>query len=779
MYFTNYKANNGAHSEMYMSKRFTKIICVIVAVIVAASIWLLAGCSNLYSGNQLSGYTGGTVESNGGFVVKKGEFIYFINGSENYTADNTYGNPVKGSIMRISERDFNARNYSSVETVVPLVVYSGNSNAGIFIYGDYIYYSTPSTDKNSDGEVQNSKLEFKRTKLDGTDTMKDYYLQLTSNSTEYRYVQVEENGPVYLVYVATSETLYDESTGVTNLHSLNLDTGVDTVLAYNVSSVVFDSENLSNPRMYYTMAVTDYSSGSACSYNQVYTVTADATVPNEYDFDSILGWTSKDDVDEGEDYDIYVNCGDLVFDGIGTFDVETVFNYYENGNIVRNLTSYTYTLSVYTNGVLFYTRTTTNNSSAYLFMLNESDLLTSGKVSGWNPVTANPDRAMRTLTNGSSASSYTYLFDENNAFKGVINAESDGGITVNYAYDDGGAVKLNTNIRANADSKYFYILTEGTATILFAEGDYLYYSLSGGNGYTVYRINYTGSYSDYDGMPAVDDVDDYNSVRVLDIDALNSWYLPEIINDQIIFAGNTDDMSSYNYIFVCDLRNDDGNLMTNAELDLLNEKFESIDELISDYSDTDKYPEERYANLVNALKFAYITGDADYIKELAVLCNEAALEEDEDADPVYSDYTLSLYADFIAADGVWSEYKEDSRALNGGSISSNRRDYYYSLLGKMSETDAEEYLDGLKSTYLQSEPEDETTWWGSLSTAAKIWFVVGVTLGGLIVIGGITVLIIFIVKRNSRKDGGQRSRRIKVDTTDDTDIDVYAIDDEE
>ncbi len=761
-----------------MSKRFTKIICVIVAVIVAASIWLLAGCSNLYGGNQLSGDISGTVESNGGFVVKKGGYIYFINGSESYTADNTYGTPVKGSVMRISVSDFDNRNYSNVETVVPLVVYSGNSNAGIFIYGDYIYYATPSTDKNSDGEVQNSRLEFKRSKLDGTETMKDYYLQLTSNSTEYRYVQAD-NGKVYLVYVATSETYYDESTGVTNLHSLNLETGANTVLAYNVDSVMFDGNDLTNPRMYYTMSVKDYSSDSTCSYNQVYTVTADETEANEYDFSNVTGWVSQDDVDEGEDYDIYINCGDLVFDGIGTFDTETVFNYYENGAVVRNLTSYTYTLSAYTHGRLFYTRTTTNNSGANLFILSESELLTGGEVKSWNPVAANPSRELRTLTDGSSASNYTYLFDDNDNFEGVIISESGGGITVNYAYEENDAVKLNTEIRANTESKYFYILTEGSATVLFTEGNYLYYSLSGGNGYTVYRIDYTGGHDDYDGMPAEDDVDDYNSVRILDLDALNGWYFPEIIDDQLIFAGNTDDMSSYNYIMVCDLRNGNGELMNNTEIDALNEKFEGISDKIDEYSDTDDYPEERYANLTNALKFAYITGDADYIKELAVLCNEAAWEDDEDADPVYSDYTLEKYADFLAAEGDWSDYNADSRKINGETVYSNSRDYYYTLLGVMSEDDAETYFDALKATYLQSEPEDDTTWWGGLSTAAKVWFVIGVTVGALVVIGGITVLIIFLVKRGNRKGGGQRRRRIKVDTTDDKDIDVYKTDGED
>ncbi|MDE6000748.1 MAG: hypothetical protein K2G96_00265, partial [Clostridia bacterium] len=280
-----------------MRKFLTKIICFVAAVIAAVGLIVVSACSDVYKAKPLSGeniFTDDKAVSNGGFVVEKGDYIYFINGRESNTADNTFGSVVKGAIMRISKSDLAARNYSSVDTVVPLVVYSGNTNAGIYIYGDYIYYSTPSTEKNSNGEVLNDRLTFNRTKLDGTDTNKDYFIQHSTNSLEYRYVEVD--GVVYLLYVATSESLY--GTSCTNLHSLNTQTGVNTVLAYNVSAVTFDSNDLTNPRVYYTMNVPDFVSGSTStfsSYNQIYTVTADATTPNEYDFTEV------------EDYDASTN----------------------------------------------------------------------------------------------------------------------------------------------------------------------------------------------------------------------------------------------------------------------------------------------------------------------------------------------------------------------------------------------------------------------------------------------------------------------------------------
>jgi hypothetical protein len=47
------------------------------------------------------------------------------------------------------------------------------------------------------GEVNNSWIDFKSAKLDGTETMKGYYFRLSNNAVKYRFV--EENGVVLLV----------------------------------------------------------------------------------------------------------------------------------------------------------------------------------------------------------------------------------------------------------------------------------------------------------------------------------------------------------------------------------------------------------------------------------------------------------------------------------------------------------------------------------------------------------------------------------------------------
>ena len=49
-----------------------------------------------------------------------------------------YGKPEKGAIYRISKKDLSDHNYASVDCVAPVVAYTADYNAGLFIYGDYV-----------------------------------------------------------------------------------------------------------------------------------------------------------------------------------------------------------------------------------------------------------------------------------------------------------------------------------------------------------------------------------------------------------------------------------------------------------------------------------------------------------------------------------------------------------------------------------------------------------------------------------------------------------------
>lgn len=743
-----------------MSRRFTKIICAILAAVVALGILLMAGCSEGHKDSALKGkdiFTG-DVQSNGGFAVEKGNYIYFINGVQGNSANNDYGKPVRGAVSRIHKDDYAARNYSKTDIVVPQIVYSANHNAGIFIYGDSIYYGTPSTSKNSEGAVQYQNLEMQSTKLDRSRTTAPY-ISFSDSSYEYRFVEVGET--VYLVYVATGETLYDEDTGVTNIHSLNTKTGKNTLLAYNVASYMFDAEDKTNERIYYTMNVKNYAKGSNyTTYNQVYTVTADATEANDYDTSEVIGWD--------KDKDHYVNCGQLVFEGRGRVESTTPFNYDYPNEETRNLRSYTYTLKTYVNKTLVFTRSSTNNSEQYLYTYKD------GAIDSENctPITLNEAEhgieGKELLKKGSNANNYRYIFDGKGDLEAVLYTENNG-ITINYLVDG----KLNEDIEEAPGSKYFNIVKDKTATILFldTENHYVYYSASGSgaNGYSVWRVDYTGDVDKY--VTYKPDPDMYTPIQILDVDSVTDWYLPEIIQNQLIYASASSDMTLYSYIMVCDLRNDDGKLMDNAQIRKLNELYKSIEETRNKFADSDKYPSDKYQNVQNVLQYAFFTADTSYIYKHQKKLNEGS---GKDTVSALSDETMAAYAEYLnpTSENMWKEFTQ-TKKVNGKDVYANYRSYYYSLLGKMSSGDKEGYQDSFVSTYLPSYSVDTTTWWESIGKTGRVFFVLGMCAAGISVISSLTILIIFLVTRTKRSNDAPKRRRIRVDTTDDKSIDVY------
>ena len=334
-----------------------KKICsgILAATLLSATVALTACGGDFYKADGLSYTTPETAAvSNGGFAVEYGEYVYFINGMENYTAENEYGEVVKGALMRMKKSDlggdFSATGYNKAETVVPMLFVAQNFSSGIYIYDDYVYFATPTTAKDQSGEVVNSSIDFKRAKLDGTETMKDYYFRLSDNTSNYRFVQV--NGDVYC--------LYEESTdaGVKQLKSYNTVTDETTVLVSGASSSFFyDQKDLTNPNVYYTMSVAPDAEAPnpppKASYNQLYCVSAAAEVESvnaekasytvkggkTYDFNEAYMQEKNDEAEENDEEEVpydfedyttypYVNLGNLVLDGIGDDNVEnkTQFN---------------------------------------------------------------------------------------------------------------------------------------------------------------------------------------------------------------------------------------------------------------------------------------------------------------------------------------------------------------------------------------------------------------------------------------------------------------------
>ena len=758
------------------------------AALIAAGLTVTAACSGNYKSDALTGDISGNVVSNGGFAVEKGNYIYFINGVESNTAVNSFGDVLKGSLVRISKENLAAGNYASVETVVPLIMYSGNYDGGIYIYGDYVYYSTPSAAKDSSGATLNSRLEFKRSKLDGSETMSGYYFQSENTAVDYRFVEVD--GKVYLMY-ALSESLYGEEDAVSNIHSVNLETGKDTLLAYNVDSYFFDEDNLSNPYVYYTMNVT-YNMGTSnaveAEYNQIYRVCADAAEGDRtYDFSYIEDYDAESDP-------VYVNLGEFVFDGIGALCDLTQFNYgYDpakdedtSSDKTNTLSGYTYEIVHYADGTLYYTRTPASNVTEVLLYTDDAEV----GATGWNPVSGNPAATdnyggRMLLLNGTSLSDYTFITDSEGKPSGVIYTDNDTLMSANF---EGGSLKNEVRLSNVSDEVTILGISEETAyaglpaadgaASAKAEYTFLYYGVTGeGNSYSVHRIALGGTAEDYEEFPADDSTSNYNDTRILDLDVSSGWYMPEIISGYFFFPSETSDMMDYDYVMAFDLRPEgaaasDDTTMSNAQIEEINDLYDSV--MGEDDGVIAGIDSEDFENLPNALRYAFYTRDAGYLDELIQMWED----EGEDEEYLYSTESAQMYKDFINAEGEYAEFRQHSKQINGETVYATSRDYYYNLVGKMTEEDAEDYTTSLRSDYMQAEPtEAEEGWFESLSTGAKVGFIIGVCVAGIIVIGAAVLIPLFIIRKKRKALPRYNKARIKVDTTDDKNIDVYAADD--
>ncbi len=718
---------------MHKSK---KIIGAVAALTLAFSSLALAGCgSKGYKGDELTVKDGSAVveSTNGGFVVETGDFVYFINGVETNTADNTYGKVEKGSLMRIAKTELSAGNYAAAQIVVPSLFVAGNYDAGIYIYDGYVYYATPTTDKNNAGQVENSYLDFKRAKLDGStspmDGKNEYFLRLSSNTTKYRFVK--EKDTVYCLFEEDSK-----------LKSYNVSTGKTTVLVSGASSFFYNTEDKTDGNVYYTMSVTydlDKKNTNAQSYNQIYCVNAATTATVDsakasykaindgkevasYDFDEKF---MKDNADEKgynlNDYTTYpyVNLGSLVLDGVGSYVGEANDTRFTLGDRAQASTAYgyTYTIQAQGNEGLYFTRAEvggTSNDASYLYYIPNA------KAEGWDTVTGN--KSVATVAIDTTAASATALYEINEGKH-------------SYIYLSDSIIKKAT-VDEQGKATEIINLADGVSgvTLWKTEGDYLYYYGTGTNGKNISRINYKGEEDAYNDLLATDE---YKPQTLALVDFNDSWYKPEFVTageKQLVFYANAQSFgsggTSYNYIYAAPLG-------TTAEIVAANEAVEAVNEYIDEYSDNSE------AQAV--MKYYFRTGKT------------AAYDE------VKGEYDEKTQQKYI------SEFIAEFEKENGLKLEKS----FISLVGRMNEADEEAIEEDWANSLLKEEETDDTN--GGLET----WAIVLIVCGAVLVAAVIVVSVVVSASKKKAKKAREEAivsayKRKKIDTTDDKSIDVYA-----
>lgn len=179
-----------------MKKILTLILCLIISCITVFAV--ACGGKGFQTTDMLSW---GEVQKStlGGFVAETENYAYFINGEGVRSGDNSFGAPVKGSLMAVDKSTLGTENVKT-SIVVPKLFLASDRSAGLYIYGTgeetYVYYGTPCIEKDSSGKPASSYMTFMKTRLDGK--VSEDFFTINSLSAEYRFV--EREGVVYIVY---------------------------------------------------------------------------------------------------------------------------------------------------------------------------------------------------------------------------------------------------------------------------------------------------------------------------------------------------------------------------------------------------------------------------------------------------------------------------------------------------------------------------------------------------------------------------------------------------
>ncbi len=238
-----------------MKKKIILIFTAIALVAVLAS--CLVACNKGYNWKSVGGGdANAAVVSNGGYVVKQGNYLYFINGYVGNAEDNSFGTPVKQAIVRVEIKDGKPDNSTAV-VVAPKSVYNTSKKDGIAIYGEWIYYVTNNNDKDKTGTASTTDSDFMRTKIDGSVTQR--IATINSRSVDYFFT------PTRVWYYESNVLSYVDFSGMKTSGDITNGKGaVSGKLDATISSIVWD---YAVDKIFYTRSAKD--DNTSMTYNEL------------------------------------------------------------------------------------------------------------------------------------------------------------------------------------------------------------------------------------------------------------------------------------------------------------------------------------------------------------------------------------------------------------------------------------------------------------------------------------------------------------------------------
>ncbi len=253
-------------------KKKIAIISAVLALVLALSLALVA--CNAYKWDSIGpGEPNATVESNGGYAVKQGKYLYYVNGFDGTDADNTFGTPVKQAILRseVTEKDGTLTvDKTTTKVVVPkTVLYSSSvKDGGIAVFGEWIYYATPNYDKDKTGTASTTDIDFMRTKIDGSVTQK--IAKISGRDTRYLFTENR------ILYVSGTSVNYIDFSGMKTNKSIDNGKGAKSgTLIENFSGTVLWS--MDSDLIFYVKSADE----SYKQYNNLCAIKKDGSVKDE------------------------------------------------------------------------------------------------------------------------------------------------------------------------------------------------------------------------------------------------------------------------------------------------------------------------------------------------------------------------------------------------------------------------------------------------------------------------------------------------------------------
>jgi len=190
---------------------------------------------------------------NGGMVVTRGDYVYFVNGYtsyETFTKKNLDKNFTIGGLYRAKLNENRELNYDEngslkdAEKISSKLV--GFESTSLYVFGNYIYYTTPITEVSKKGSLRTDRIEFRRVKISGGKSQKIYQSKIDASDVTFEYYYA--NGSVYLLINENGTLKRVSCYGEFKVNTI--DKNVTSLAMKRDTDNVFESDSYKN--IYYT-----------------------------------------------------------------------------------------------------------------------------------------------------------------------------------------------------------------------------------------------------------------------------------------------------------------------------------------------------------------------------------------------------------------------------------------------------------------------------------------------------------------------------------------------